>query len=96
MFLVSLTYTKSLDVIDTYLSAHREFLSRNYAAGTFLLSGRKEPRTGGVILVNAASEEALQSVLAEDPFYKYGVASYEVVQFTPTMAAPELEALIAA
>ena len=29
MFLVLLTYTKPLDVVDTYVPAHREYLARN-------------------------------------------------------------------
>lgn len=95
MFLVLLTYQKPLDVVDTHLAAHREFLERQYAAGVFLLSGRKEPRDGGVILANAPSLETLQSVVAEDPFHVHGVAAYEIVQFTPTTAASGLEALVA-
>jgi uncharacterized protein YciI/GNAT superfamily N-acetyltransferase len=96
MFLVLLTYTKPLEVVDAHIPAHREFLARNYAAGLFLLSGRKEPREGGVILASASSAQELQKVLAEDPFQIHGVAKYQLVQFTPTMAAPAFEALVAA
>ena len=96
MFLVLLTYTRPLTEVDRHIPAHREFLSRNYASGVFLLSGRKEPRDGGVILANASSAIELQGVLAEDPFHIHGVATYQLVQFTPTMAAPALEALVAA
>lgn len=74
MFFVSLTYIKPLDVIDSHLKAHRDFLLRNYAAGAFLLSGRKELRTGGVILANSASREELEQILAEDPFRQLGLA----------------------
>lgn len=95
MFVVLLTYTKSLDAVDQHVAAHREFLDRHYASGTFLLSGRKEPRTGGVILANASSARELQAILAEDPFQVHGVAAYELVQFAPTMAARGLESLVA-
>jgi uncharacterized protein YciI len=94
MFLVLLTYTQPLDAVDAHLSAHREFLKRHYANGTFLLSGRKEPRDGGVIFANAPSAAALQAILAEDPFARHGVAAYQVVEFTPTMAAPALASLV--
>jgi uncharacterized protein YciI len=96
MFLVLLTYTKPLEIVDTLIPAHREYLARNYEAGVFLLSGRKEPRDGGVILASASSAQALQEVLAEDPFHIHGVATYQLVQFTPTMAAPVFRALVAA
>ena len=96
MFVVLLTYTKPLEAVDALVPAHREFLRRMYQAGTFLLSGRKEPRDGGVILANAASIQDLESLLAQDPFHVHGVASYQVIQFVPTMAAPALQSLVAA
>ena len=96
MFVVLLTYTASLDQVDAHLPAHREFLSRNYAAGIFVLSGRKEPRDGGVILAQTESRQALEAVLAQDPFRVHGVASYQIVEFIPTMAVPSLNTLIAA
>jgi uncharacterized protein YciI len=94
MFIVMLTYTKPVDVIDSHLSAHRDFLRRNYEAGLFLLSGRKEPRTGGIILVNTESVEDLDAALAQDPFHKYEVAEYTIIRFTATMAAPLPESLL--
>lgn len=96
MFVVLLTYTASLDQVGGCLPAHRELLSNNYATGMFLLSGRKEPREGGVILAKAKSRQALEAVLAQDPFRIHGVADYQIVEFTPTMAAPSLNTLVAA
>ena len=93
MFVVLLTYTRPLDAVDALVPAHREYLQRMYAAGVFLLSGRKEPREGGVILATAASESELWAVLDEDPFRIHDVAAYEIVQFVPSMAAPALRAL---
>lgn len=42
------------------------------------------------------SAEDLQLALAQDPFSIHGVASYQVIQFVPTMAAPALQSLVAA
>ena len=96
MFVVLLTYTQPLAAVDALVPAHREFLQRMYQAGVFLLSGRKEPRDGGVILANAESNQELKSVLEQDPFHVHGVASYQVIEFLPTMAASALQSLIAA
>ncbi|MDH6121270.1 YciI family protein [Kitasatospora sp. GAS204B] len=93
MFVVTLTYTASLERIDELIPAHVEWLDRNYATGAFLASGRRVPRTGGVILAQAASPAALDAVLAEDPFKKAGAAEYQVVEFLPTKTAPALESL---
>jgi uncharacterized protein YciI len=95
MFVVLLTYTKPIEAVDALVPEHREYLQRMYQAGTFLLSGRKDPRDGGVILANAESTQALEAALAQDPFQIHGVASYQVIQFTPTMAAPALQSLVA-
>jgi uncharacterized protein YciI len=96
VFIVSLAYIKPIDVVELHLPAHREFLHRNYAAGVFLLSGPKEPRTGGVILANLDSREELQAVLDGDPFHQHDVAEYTVTRFTATMAAPSLQWLLPA
>lgn len=53
MFIVSLTYHASLEQIDAYLAEHVAFLKEQYAQGHFLASGRKVPRTGGIILARA-------------------------------------------
>jgi uncharacterized protein YciI len=95
VFLVLITYTQPLEAVEAVLAAHREYLQQHYAAGVFLLSGRKEPRDGGVILARANSAVALKAILDEDPFSISGVASYQIVEFIPTMSAPELATLLA-
>lgn len=90
MFIVSLTYVKPLEEVDRYLAEHVEYLKEQYRLGNFLASGRKVPRTGGVILAKASSLEEIETIIALDPFYRHGVANYEVTEFTPTMTSPEL------
>ena len=50
MFIVSLNYLSSLDQVDSLLEEHIEFLKMQYEKKIFIASGRKIPRTGGVIL----------------------------------------------
>jgi uncharacterized protein YciI len=90
MFVISLNYVKPLAEIEEFLQAHREFLERYYASGHFLLSGRKEPRTGGVILATAESKEEIESIVLQDPFKREQAAEYEIVEFLPSMAQPYL------
>ncbi|MBI1921676.1 MAG: YciI family protein [Geobacter sp.] len=94
MFIVVLTYTKPLDVIDAHLPAHVEYLKKQYEREVFIASGRRVPRTGGIILARAASRKELTEVLRQDPFYQHGVAEYEILEFTPSMSLPELSCLI--
>ncbi|WP_428558996.1 MAG: YciI family protein [Solidesulfovibrio sp. DCME] len=94
MFLVLLHYVKPVAAVDALLEEHIRFLEGHYAQGTFVLSGRQVPRTGGLILARADSREALMAVLAGDPFWREGAARYEVVEFVPSKAAPELACLL--
>nr|WP_243547343.1 YciI family protein [Pseudodesulfovibrio tunisiensis] len=93
MFVVILEYTDSLERIDALLDEHVAYLREQYAAGMFLASGRQEPRVGGVILAAAESREALDKVLARDPFQRENVAKYQVVEFHPGMTAQGVEQL---
>jgi uncharacterized protein YciI len=90
MFLILLNYIKPLQNVDCLIGEHRRFLERHYASGTFLLSGRKEPRTGGVILARATSRNEVERILKEDPFSIEAVAEYTIIEFVPTMAAENL------
>jgi uncharacterized protein YciI len=92
MFIVTLTYTAPLERIDAYLPAHRAWLGKQYARGLFLMSGRKEPRDGGIIIAHAASRAELDAVLRDDPFAQAGLATYAVTEFVPTMTAEALAA----
>ena len=45
----------------------------------------RSPRVGGVIMMKAESSEAVNAIIAEDPFHINGIADYQIVEFTPTM-----------
>jgi uncharacterized protein YciI len=87
MFIISLTYTKPMKEIDGLLSAHRKFLNEHYDNGMFLLSGRKVPRSGGIIIADAPNRADVEAVIQLDSFYTAGVAEYEIIEFVPSMAA---------
>jgi len=93
MFIVSLNYTAPLDRIDSLLDEHVVFLKAKYAEGILIASGRKIPRTGGVLLARACDQKTLEKHLAEDPFHREGVATYDITEFTPSMTAPGFEAM---
>ena len=85
MFIAILTYKKPLSEVDRFLAAHRDFLAKHYATGDFIASGPQIPRLGGVIMMKADSREAVDAIIAEDPFHVNGIADYQIVEFTPTM-----------
>jgi uncharacterized protein YciI len=93
VFIVSLTYKSELSEVDHLISEHVTFLKKYYASGKFIASGRKVPRTGGIILVNASNKSEVDSIIKEDPFHIANVANYEITEFVPTMVSKELEAI---
>ena len=93
MFIVTLTYLKPVEEIDALMPGHVEWLKGGYDSGLFVASGRRVPRTGGVILARSGDEQALRENLARDPFVIHGAARCDVVEFTPSMTAPGAEAL---
>ena len=88
MFIINLTYIKPIDEIEHYLPAHIEFLKHHYALNHFLASGRKNPRTGGIIIAAVESKSDLDEILSHDPFYIHQLADYQIIDFTPSMTAP--------
>lgn len=92
LFVLDLVYTADITEIDRQLPAHRDFLTEHYATGSFLVSGRKEPRTGGVIIARGSRAE-VEAIVAEDPFSIAGVVRYDITEFVPTTTGPELAAL---
>lgn len=54
------------------------------------MSGRRDPRTGGVIIAHADSEEDISAIIAEDSFHQNDIADYGVINFQPSMTSDEL------
>lgn len=91
MFVVELIYTAPLDAVDAVLPAHVAWLDEHYEKGVFLVSGRKNPREGGVILAVAEDRARIEEIAAGDPFVAAGVGTYRITEFIATKTAPELE-----
>ena len=94
MFIINLHYIRPLSEVEQHLSAHRAYLDHYYQSGIFLLSGRKEPRDGGIILAQASDRETIEAVVREDPFYQARVADYQIIEFIPSKSAADLSAYL--
>lgn len=90
MYVILLHYLKPLSEVDRYVAEHRAFLERHYAAGNFLLSGRQEPRSGGVIIARGETRAQIEAIVREDPFNREQIARYEIVEFVPSLADARL------
>lgn len=94
MFVLLLTYTKPLPDVDALMRRHMAWLNEQYAAGRFLVSGRRIPRTGGVILARGDDRAEVEALAATDPFVTGGVATVEVIEFRASQTAPGFDALL--
>lgn len=94
MYIVSLSYHRPIEEVESHLEGHIAWLKRYFQAGSFIAAGRKQPRTGGVILVKDMDRTELDAILAEDPFV--AVAHYEVTSVALTTASAGFEALVGA
>ncbi|WP_299102712.1 YciI family protein [uncultured Winogradskyella sp.] len=93
MFIINITYKTELTVIDQFIDAHIKFLNKHYELGHFIASGRKEPRTGGVILSPMTSTSKLENIILEDPFKINELADYELIEFIPSKTSEALNFL---
>lgn len=91
MFLANLTYIKPMEEVESHLEEHIAFLDKYYRAGNFICSGRKNPRTGGIILMNAKNIDEVKEIISEDPFHINKLADYEIIEFYPAKYAPDFK-----
>ncbi|MBP2618054.1 YciI family protein [Chryseobacterium jejuense] len=84
MFIISLTYKVAIENVEHHIPEHNSFLQKYYDSGLFITSGRKEPRTGGIIVCNASSKNVIEQIITEDPFHIHQVADYDITEFIPT------------
>ncbi len=91
MFIINLTYKTSFDKVEPHLQAHMDFVNEQYENGNFLASGKKVPRTGGVILSGVESRETLSSLMEQDPFIQHGVADFEITEFVISRVSEHLK-----
>jgi uncharacterized protein YciI len=90
MYVVLITYTAPLEEIDYVLADHATWLGKQYEAGFFLASGRRDPLIGEVIITAPMNRDKLSAVLGTDPFSLHRFAHYDVVAYQATRTCREL------
>ena len=92
MFVIELIYTADLAQIDAHMRAHVAFLKKHYQSGTFLVSGRKVPRDGGIIIAAGGTKAEIQAIVEQDPFYTHGLVDVRITEFRASQLAPDMPA----
>lgn len=94
MFVIELSYRVDLSEIDAHMAAHVAFLKKYYATGNFLVSGRKMPRDGGIILAVGKSRAQIEKIISEDPFHRLDLADFRIIEFRASQRASNIDELI--
>lgn len=90
MFVIELIYKADLAAIDAHMAAHVRFLKKYYASGNFLVSGRKVPRDGGIIVAAGADRQRIEAIIREDPFCARGLAEFRIIEFRASQRADDM------
>ena len=91
MFVIELIYKADLTEIDAHMAAHVVFLKKYYASGNFLVSGRKVPRDGGIILAVGKNRRQIEAIIEEDPFFAHGLADFRIIEFRASQRADDIQ-----
>jgi len=94
MFVIELIYKVDLAEIDAHMVAHVDFLKKYYASGNFLVSGRKIPRDGGIILAVARSRPEIEAIVHEDPFVAHDLADFRIIEFRASQRADDIQSIV--
>ena len=94
MFVIDLVYTAPLTEIDAHMKAHMKYLNKYYDKEIFLVSGRKIPRSGGIILASKTTLKELEGIITEDPFISLNLATATITEFSASQHQSLLESLI--
>ena len=93
--LILIRYRRPLDEVASATDDHRSYLRDLQAKGILLASGPFDPRTGGALLLRVADDDpgALDAVRDADPFWKRGIANYELLRWNPVIGIEGLDGL---
>jgi uncharacterized protein YciI len=94
MFIINLHYIVPLEKLDEHMADHVKFLNKYYKQNVFLASGRKVPRTGGIILAQSRSKEDVEAIIREDPFHIHQLAEFTVTEFLTSQMHPAFKAMM--
>lgn len=94
MFIFNLTYVKPISDVEKFLPAHIHYLEEHYHTKKFICSGRKIPRTGGIILCNCATKLEAEQIVKRDPFFKEKIAQYEIIEFVPSKSTESFKTIL--
>ena len=93
MYLITITYTQPLEAVERVLPAHRQYLRDAPLSSQIVMTGRRRPATGGLVMLRADKREEVEAFVRQDPYCTENVAAFDIVEFDVAQVAPGLEGL---
>jgi len=94
MFIIDIHYIAPIEEVDKHIDAHSAYLKKYIDNNTFIIAGRKVPRTGGILIANTGSKEEVEKIITEDPFYQHKVVEMTITEFLHARHNPALDGLL--
>lgn len=91
---VIVRYRRPLDEVLVHQEPHRAYLRELKRQGTLVAAGPQEPRYGGIFLLRVPDDRpqaALDAVRDGDPYYRAGVAQYELLPWNVVVGKEDLD-----
>jgi len=82
-----------MDEVEPHMAAHMDFVREQFDKGRFLFSGKKVPRTGGIIVSSADDRQQLDEIIKQDPFCEHNLVDVDVLEFSVSTTCSELDFL---
>jgi uncharacterized protein YciI len=89
-------YRRPLEDVIANQDAHRAYLRGLFEEGVLLASGPFDPRTGGAAIFRVPDDDAagaLDRLRDGDPFWKLGIAQWELIPWAVVIGRERLDRL---
>ena len=85
MYVMISKYLVSPEEVDKVRGDHLAFLDSLVKSGKLVIAGRQDPPVGGLVMIDAETEEEARELMAADPYIQHGVAEYSATGFRPSL-----------
>jgi len=94
VFIVFLKFGAKRSEAVKWMAQHNLWLQRNCDAQVILLAGSLDEGQGGALIVAGVNSDALQAMLADDPFVREEIVVPEVHSVSPSKLAAGMPAIL--
>lgn len=92
LFSITVSYIRPPEDVKEHLDAHKDWLVRYIKAGNVIFAGPLQDGKGGLILAHADQASEIETMIADDPFDRHRLATFDVGICDPALRAADFPA----